>query len=250
MSHLGVHPRFRHHGYSAAIDNGAAHVRHVAPVAQRHGTVGDDLIRLFHNGYGFSGERRFVKLERGALDDPDVRGDRVARLQMDDVSGDKILALNVDEFAVTHHLGGGGGHLLQSFDGLLSFALLDHAENRVQHHDKEDDEHVQHGLAGVSGGDARQDRGNEEDDYHGVEKLFEEAFHDAVVLSFRELVFAVFVEPSLRLPGVQSLHTGFQFLHDVVDGRKVVLHNFVLSCFFLKKDSHTEIRLLYVSLVF
>ena len=104
-----------------------------------------------------------------------------------------------DHLPVTQHLGCGGGHLLQGFDGLFRLALLIDAEHGVDDDNGENDDHVGKALALHNGQHAADRRGDEQDDDHRVAHLLEEPLDERVLLALGQLVFAVGREALFRL---------------------------------------------------
>ena len=86
-------------------------------------------------------------------------------------------------------LGLSRAHLLQRLERLLGLGLLDHAENRVQDDDGQDDGGIGPlGLALDEAGDDRDGGCDEQHDDHGVGHLLEEALPHGSLLFFLELV--------------------------------------------------------------
>ena len=178
LAHLGVHAGGGDDGGTAAVDHGAAHVDHILAVAE--GDVLHLIDKVYRvdelqHGDGFAGQRGFLYLEAGAGEQAAVGGDCVARFEQDDVAGDKLLAVDRDELTVAQHLRGGSGHLLQRLDGFLGLVLLIHAEHGVDDDDGEDDDNVGKALALRDREHAAYRRRDEQDDYHRVCHLAEEA---------------------------------------------------------------------------
>ena len=208
LAHLGVHAGGGDDGGTAAVDHGAAHVDHVLAVAE------GDVLRLIdkvyrvdelQHGDGFAGQRGFLYLEAGAGEQAAVGGDCVARFEQDDVAGDKLLAVDRDELTVAQNLRGGSGHLLQRLDGFLGLVLLIHAEHGVDDDDGEDDDNVGKALALHDREHAAYRRRGEQDDYHRVCHLAEEALDQGLLGRLLQLVFAVRFEPLLGFGAAQAV---------------------------------------------
>ena len=211
LAHLGVHAGLGHHHAAAAVHHGGAHVDHVLPVTQGHviGVVPQmDQVDELGDGDGFAGQGGLLHLHAGALQHASIRRDGVSRLQQHHIAHHQLLAADGDGLAVTQHLAGGGGHLLQCFDGLLRLALLIHAQHGVDDDHEQDDDHVgkafvlHHRQHGADGG------GGQQNDDHGIGHLLEEPLDEGVLLGLRQLVSAVFGKALRRLGGGQAAVAG------------------------------------------
>ncbi len=205
LAHLGVHAGAAHHGTSAAVHHGGAHVAHVLAVAQGHIVCacgkGDGLGMLIDR-HGLARKRGLLDLHAGALEHAAVSRNRVTCLKQHDVARYQLGAGQVHEFAVTNHLGLRGAHLLQGGQSLLAFGLLHHAENRVHDHDEHDDRHIgKVGLALHHAGERTDDGGHDEHDHHGIGHLLEEANPQRSLGLLRQLVGAVLARATRGLGG-------------------------------------------------
>ena len=229
LAHLGVHAGGGDHHGAAAIDHGGAHVGHVLPVAQRHVLLpppqGDEVDELAHRD-ALAGEGRLLDLHGGAVKNAAVGGHRVPRLQNHHVAHDQILTLDRDDVALSQHLAGGGGHLLQGLDGLLGLVLLVHAQHRVDDDHEEDDEHIRKALAAVAGGQGADEGGRQQDQNHGVRHLGKELLDDRFLFGFLELVLPVCGQALFGLRRAQALGTAAGLGKDRLDRFTVVLHAF------------------------
>ena len=194
LAHLGLHAGANNNGAAAAVHHGGTHVAHVLAVAQRHviGIGGKgDLIGVLLYRDGLAGKGGLLDLHGSALENAAVCRHGVARFEQDDITGNQLGAGHVDELAVAHNLGLGGAHLLQGLKGLLGLSLLDHAQNRVQDNDGQNDRSVRPlGLALDEACDHRNGGSNEQHDDHGVCHLLEEALPHGCLLFFVQLVRA------------------------------------------------------------
>ena len=208
LAHLGVHTGTDHDGATATVHHGGTHIAHVLAVAERHvvGARGElNHVGVLLNRHGLASQCSLFDLHRGALEDAAVGRDGVARLEHDHVAGHELGARQVHELAVAQHLGLRRAHLLQGFEGLLAFSLLDHAQHRVDDNDEHDDGDI--GKVRLALDHAREradDGGNDQHDDHGVGHLLKEALPQRRLLGFLELVRACLGEARRRLVVAQA----------------------------------------------
>ena len=215
LAHLGVHAGGGDDGGAAAVDHGAAHVDHVFPVAQGDvflpfGEI--DNVNKLGDGHRLAGEGGLLDLQAGALQQAAVRGDRVAGLQQHHVAHHKLLTADDADLAVPQDLGGGGGHLLQSFNGLFRLVLLIYAQDGVDDDHGQDNNYVGKALVLHHGQHAADQRGHQEDDDHGVCHLLQETPDQGFARRVRQPVFAVCLQAAGRLFRTQALGGGGQLV--------------------------------------
>ena len=221
LAHLRVHSGGGDHHAAPAIGNGGAHVGHVPAVPQGH--VAGKGIRGLGGGDAFAGEGGLLNLQGGAGQQPPVGGDGVPGLQQDDIAGYQAAALQLRDGAVPQDLAGGGGHGLQGLDGGLGLALLDHAQNGVQQHHRQDDQHLGKGLVGQIVGDGGHGGGGHEDQQHGVPQLLQKPLEQGGLGGLPQAVGAVFRQTALRLGGGQALRAALQVRQDLIGGLGIFL---------------------------
>ncbi len=71
-----------------------------------------------------------------------IRRDFVASLQQDDIAGYQFFAGDAQAFAGTYHRCTGRQHVADGIHGLFGLAFLDIANDRIGHHDSENDHRV------------------------------------------------------------------------------------------------------------
>ena len=221
LAHLRVHAGGGDHHAAPAVGHGGAHIGHVAAVAQGH--LAGKGLRGLGGGDAFAGEGGLLNLQGGTGQQPSVGGDRVPGLQQDDIAGYQAAALQLRDGAVPQDLAGGGGHGLQSLDGGLGLALLDHAQDGVQQHHRQDDQHLGKGLVGQVVGDGGHGRGGHEDQQHGVPQLLQKPLEQGGLGGLPQAVGAVFRQTALRLGGGQALRAALQVRQDLIGGLGIFL---------------------------
>ena len=203
FSHLGFHTRSGDNSAAAAIDNGASHIDHVFPVPKRNlaGCAGGQNIRCFIDRDRFSGQRCFFDFHAGALKNPSVRRNSIARFENYNITGYELLALFHFHFPAAHHLRRGCRDLLQSFNRFLCLALLQNTEHRINDDNGENNDHISVRFAFIRRCDAGNQRCGEQDQDHRVFQLFEKPLQIALLFSRRQPVRSVFGKPprSFRL---------------------------------------------------
>jgi hypothetical protein len=145
-------------------------------------------------------------LQRGGLEQPRIRRNRVALFEKDDVAGDEIGCRDALPLAVSNDVGLRCRHLAERGQRLLCPGLLDVTHQRVEQHDGEDRDRLvgQRGVALIQpqdGGDQRRDE--QEHDQH-IGELGEELPPRGDRLLRRELVPAMAFDPLVRLPLAQA----------------------------------------------
>ena len=221
LAHLRVHAGGGDHHAAPAVGHGGAHIGHVAAVAQGH--LAGKGLRGLGGGDAFAGEGGLLNLQGGTGQQPSVGGDRVPGLQQDDIAGYQAAALQLRDGAAPQDLAGGGGHGLQSLDGGLGLALLDHAQNGVQQHHRQDDQHLGEGLMGQVVGDGGHGGGGHEDQQHGVLQLLQKTLKQGGLGGLPQTVGAVLPQAGLRLPAGKAGLGGVQVLQDLPGGLVVLL---------------------------
>ena len=158
------------------------------------------------SGDRLAGKGGLLDLQGGSLQQPSVGGHSVAGLQQHHVAGYQLFTGQHREHPVPQHLAGGGGHLLQGLDGLFRLALLIHAQDGVQQHHGEDDDHIGIALAFDVAQHAADSGGCQQDQDHGIGQLLQEAGSQGLALGLAELVLAL---PALPLGGFLPAQAGF-----------------------------------------
>jgi hypothetical protein len=147
VAHLRRHPGRRDDELAGAAGHVRVHVDHVGSVAERRVRRRHGLHALRH-GQALAGERRLGDLQRRRLQDPAVRGDDVARLDLHDVAGHELLRGHLNELPAAADLRLDDHHLLERGDGGGRLALLVQAEDGVEQRQEEQDEPVPSSCSG------------------------------------------------------------------------------------------------------
>ncbi len=168
MTDLGRHPGGGdEHGARPAGDL-AIHERHVDAVAERG--VRRDRVDLLGRRDALAGQRGLVDLEGRGRQDPGVRRDEIAGLDVDDVARDELIHRDLGEIAVSSDLRLDDHHALERRGARLGLALLVHRHPGVEQGEQEqEDTGVE--LAGQEQAD---DARHEQDDLHRVGVLAHE----------------------------------------------------------------------------
>ena len=112
---------------------------------------------------------------------------------------------------------------MQGLDGGLGLALLDHAQDGVQQHHRQDDQHLGKGLVGQVVGDGGHGGGGHEDQQHGVPQLLQKPLEQGGLGGLPQAVGAVFRQTALRLGGGQALRAALQVRQDLIGGLGIFL---------------------------
>ena len=116
-------------------------------------------------GQRFTRDGRVVDAHAERLDQPAVRGNVVARLQLDDIPRHQVLGRHPGDLAVAQYLGLLRQQFAQRGQGLLDAILLPEREQAAdQDHGHDGEAHFRHVLAGFPPlGEESQPRGNPQD---------------------------------------------------------------------------------------
>ena len=178
LAHLRLHARAGDNRRRRAVGDGAARKDHVGAVAD--GRVLLHLRRgVLLRRHALARERGLFRLQVGALQEPCIGGDKVARFQKDDVAGHQLGRLNDLLLAVADDARVRGGHVLERLQRLFRLALLHEPHDRVEHDDKDDERRLdkldgtflmrdKHLITDDAERDARRD---EQDDDHDILEL-------------------------------------------------------------------------------
>ena len=171
--------------------------RHAAAVADGEVRRGEGVDGLL-DGLRLAGERGLVGPQLDGLDEPQVGGEHVPRLEEHDVAGHEVDGGHDRDRAPPPDARVGRGERLERAHGLLRPVLLHDAEPCVEHHDDRDDHRVL-GLAE----EPRQDGGGDEHQHHDVGELVEQHPPEPAATPFRERVRARLEPATCDLRGVE-----------------------------------------------
>ena len=200
-----LHAGGRDNRFAAAIGRRSAAEDHIVAVAEHR--VGGQGSGVFRDGQALARESGFRRVQRGRLEHPRVRRDRVAFLDHDDVAGHEIGSGDVLAFAVANHFGVRGRHLLQRRHGLLRARLLHVTHDGVQEDDGEDrDGFVRPGCVALDEPQrCRYGRGDEQQNDEHVLKLREKLPPSRHGLLGRQHVGTEAVEPCASFSAAQAV---------------------------------------------
>jgi hypothetical protein len=162
---------------------------HAEAITDAGGGVDGD--RALDGRDGLAGEGGLVDLEVADLDQAEVGGDGVARLEVDEVADDEGLGADTAAAAVAEHVGLGDDHRVEGSDRLLGAVLLEEADHSVDEDDGADDQGVD--VVAEERGD---DGGGDEDDDERLDELIEEAAEGGLTPAGGHPVGAVATEAS------------------------------------------------------
>ena len=199
---LGAHPGGHHRHLPAAVGDRGAHEGHVDLVAQRGRRAAgrrEGRRGLLHR-LRLPGQDRFLDAQIGGLDQASIRGHQVAGLQQHDVSRDKVMRRHLSHLACAPDAHQGHRQLFQSGHRLLGAILLDEAEDRVEHDDREDRD----GIFDIAD-QRRDDRGDDQDQHQRAGELLQDDAPRRSAAALHKLIRSVAAQPSNGLVGAQSL---------------------------------------------
>ena len=214
LAHLGIHAGAGDQRLAAAIDHRGAHITHVFAVAQGHILLAVQVQRfddLMHR-HALAGQGRFLDLQAGALQQAAVGGHCIAGFQHHHVTGHQLVGMQQHLFAVAQHLAGGGSHRLQGFNGRFGLALLVDAQDSVEQHHDQDDEHFGEAFAREVVGHRRDRSRHHQDDQHRVFQLFDEPLQKRRFGCLLQAVGAVLLQAFRSLGPAQALCGDVQLL--------------------------------------
>ena len=193
LAHFRIHAGAGDDSAATTVNHGGTHVDHVFSVTQRNVLLLAQLQNLIvlGNGNRFAGKGSLFDLHGVGSDDAAVCGNSVAGFQNHNVTGNQFIGTDGDHFAVTKHLGGGGGNFLQSGNGFFRFTFLHHAQYRVDDDHGHDDDDIGKAFAGVNGSNAGDDGSHDQDDDHGIGELLQELLDHRHFSAFCKFVRSV-----------------------------------------------------------
>ncbi len=130
-------PGVHHKGTSLPGDGYRSHKEHVVTVSQRDLGLRQGFYRL-GDRRRFAGQRGFLRLEAGRIDETRISRDPIARLDLDEVAGNQLAGGERHEHAVTNDPRSDDCHVFERLQRALGPIFLNKAENRVQDDDGND----------------------------------------------------------------------------------------------------------------
>ena len=91
------------------------------------------------DGHGFAGQNRLFDLEAARLDEPQIGGDTVARLDQHQIARHQVDGVNALSSPVTEHGGPWCEHPPDRLHRLFGAAFLNEADHRIDDHHRQDD---------------------------------------------------------------------------------------------------------------
>ena len=195
---LGAGPGGDDDAGALAMGHQGARIGHAAAIRQGglRRQRGDALVHRDR----FAGQRRLLDLQSLGPQNPQVRRDLVAGLQLHQVAGHQLRGVHGDQPAAAPGHGVGREHPPDGLQGVLGLALLHESDGRVDEHDAQDDAGVE--PVPQQGRDPR--RRQQHVDQQVVE-LGEEAQQRAAGLGLGQSVGAVGDQAPAGLLGAQAL---------------------------------------------
>ena len=194
------------HRPTAAVGGDRARIEHVAAVADAE--VGIERPGILRHRHAFARQRRLVGVEIGLLDDAGVGRHPVTGLHQHDIAGHDLVGGDALALAIADHGRFGGGERHQRPHRALGPRLLEEAEQRVEHDDRQDDDGLvgQRGLARVLQQplDHRDDRGHQQDDDEEILELLEQPLPPRCLRGALQPVRSVLLQTPLRLGPAQA----------------------------------------------
>ncbi len=133
---LGLAPRGHHHTAALAHGHDRAGVRHAGAVAQRRRLL-DRLGTLLHR-HRLAGQGRLVDAQVLDPQQPQIGRHPVPGFQEDHVARYEVGGVDLVPLAVAQNRCVAGQHGAHGLEGTLGLALLDEADDRVDHHHTHD----------------------------------------------------------------------------------------------------------------
>ena len=160
-----------------------------------------------------------LDLHARTLKDATVGRHGVTGLKDHDVSHDNLGGRHTELLAASDDLARCRSHLLQRRERLLGLLLLNDAEDRVQHDNEHDDDHISEVRLAL--GDTRHGRDNrshDQHDHHGVGHLLEEADPEWGPLGLLKPVRTILLKTLLEDGHVETSRTVASALLEYVIG--------------------------------
>ena len=224
LAHFGLHTGRRDDCLRAPVCNAAAHIEHIFPVAEGNLVTrqrGAVLVRR----HALSGQRGFLRLQRGALQNAAVRRNIVAGFQRDDVTGNEFGTRHDNQLAGTVNLAQCGAHRLQCCNRGFRLVLLIDTEHRIRDDHKQNNKDIR--FESVSGDDARDCRnrccGNQHEN-HRILELLQHFLQQRRLRGLIKPVAAVGFQPFRRFRSRQTVRVAFQLLQNGVCRFQIMLH--------------------------
>jgi hypothetical protein len=137
---LGMRPGRDHDPAAAAGGDGGTGERNVAALRERDQAVVWQRLDLLGHRKRLAREQCLVDLQRGPLDQTQIRGDEISTGETDDVAGNQRLTRHLRALPGAFDRGPWGQQLHQRGDGVLGAILLQEADPGVEHqHDPDHD---------------------------------------------------------------------------------------------------------------
>ena len=144
---------------------------------------------------GLTGQRALLGVKLRALEQSQVRRYDVARFEQDDVAGHERFARQHGAFAVAQDGGVRRGHRAQRLERVLRLCLLHRADQRVRHHDTENQQRVGEVRLPLQARGRKGNRGcAKQDQHHEIAELQDEALQKRFLSAFFQGVRAVFLQ--------------------------------------------------------
>ena len=199
-THFRLHAGGRHQHLGASTGQYGIHVKQIDAITERQ-------IGGFQRRCGlayrmrFAGQRRLDHFQGVCRQQSAIGGNAVARFQQDDIAGNQKTGINFDNLFIAPNPGARRQHTLQS--GQCSFRpmFLIKAQAGVEQHHTND----YHGILQVADNPG-QCRREQQDDDQNILELINEFEPLRARLNLGQPIFAVALQPVLRLLTAQASH--------------------------------------------
>ena len=163
-------------------------------------------------GQRFARDGGVIDSHAKRLDQPAVRGDVIARLQVDDIPWHQFLRRHPADLALAQYLGLLRQQFAQRRERLFDAILLPEREQSAyQDHDDNGVAHFRHVLAGIAPiSEESQSRGNPQDQRKEGDEFLDEAQPQRSAGHFLHPVAAVFMQPALDFGAAQTVRGALQ----------------------------------------
>ena len=228
VAHLRLHAGLCDDGAAASVDDAAAEIEHVAAVAETDVTGGCERVGRFCHRHALAGQGGLLGAQARTLEYARIGRNGVARLKHEHITRDQLLAGDGDELPAAQDAAVRGAQFLERGDGLLSLALLVHAEHRVDDDDDENDDDIGKALVRICARDGRNQRRREQHEDHRIGQLLEKALHERWFRRFGEHIAPVARKARGGLRRCETVGRAVECVQGVRWWLPVVFHGFVL----------------------
>ena len=202
VAELGLLTGCGHHANAAAGADGGAGEEHIGTVAQRQFAF--QRVGGFIHHRRLAGENRFFNPQIMALNQAHIGRDAVARAQNHDIARHQVAGGNGFMLAAALHARVAGEHIADALQRFFGVALLDMADQGVDHRDAQDDERID-----PVAHDRGERGGGQQDKNQDVVKMGKEAQPGRLAFFLRQGVGAEGLQTLGGLGGAEAVDVAF-----------------------------------------